>query len=86
MLKQLTANWVPTLLNKFAGDIRRNPDCDGHILMGGGGLSNKAESDFKEIQAAQAEVGKIVVYIPNAGIENLEQHYTALPDNSNQEE
>lgn len=76
----------PDVLKKFAGDIRRNPDCDGHVLMGGAGLSNQAKSDFKEIQDAQAEVGKTVVYIPNTGIENLERHYTALPNNSNEDE
>ncbi|NWO06606.1 MAG: hypothetical protein HLX50_13230 [Alteromonadaceae bacterium] len=73
----------PDTVKKFAGDIRRNPDCDGHVLMGGLALSNQAQSDFKDIQDAQAEVGKTVVYVPNAGIENLEQHYKALPDNSN---
>ena len=69
----------PDVVKKFAGDIRRNPDCDGHILMGGTDLSAQASSDFKEIQDAQAEVGKTVVYISNSGIENLEQHYTTLP-------
>lgn len=76
----------PDVVKKFAGDIRRNPDCDGHVLMGGAALSNQAKSDFKEIQDAQAEVGKTVVYIPNIGIENLERHYTALPNNSNDNE
>lgn len=74
----------PDIVKKFAGDIRRNPDCDGHVLMEGAALSNQAESNFKEIQDAQAEVGETVVYIPNTGIENLEQHYTALPDNSSE--
>lgn len=73
----------PDTVKKFAGDIRRNPDCDGHVLMGGTALSTQAQSDFQVIQDAQAEVGKKVVYIPNTGIKNLEQHYTALPDSSN---
>ncbi len=76
----------PDTVKKFAGDIRRNPDCDGHVLMGGVALSGQGEADFKEIQEAQAEVGKTVVYISNTGIDNLEQHYTALPDNSSQDE
>lgn len=54
--------------------------------MGGTALSNQAQSDFKDIQDAQAEIGKTAVYIPNAGIDNLEQHYTALPDNSNDDD
>ncbi|MBZ7405555.1 hypothetical protein FMJ25_27150 [Klebsiella grimontii] len=76
----------PDVVKKFAGDIRRNPDCDGHVLMGGSDLSNQAKSDFKEIQDAQAEVGKTVVYIPNSGVENLERHYTALPKSSSGDE
>ncbi|HFI5705955.1 TPA: hypothetical protein ACGQXJ_004825 [Klebsiella michiganensis] len=54
--------------------------------MGGIDLSDQAKSDFKEIQDTQAEVGKTVVYIPNSGIENLEQHYTALPKSSSGDE
>ncbi|HFK4656429.1 TPA: hypothetical protein ACG0PD_004657 [Escherichia coli] len=72
----------PDIVKKFAGDIRRNPDCDGHVLMGGSDLSNQAKSDFKEIQDAQAEVGKTVVYIPNSGVKNLKKHYTVLPNSS----
>lgn len=76
----------PDVVKKFAGDIRRNPDCHGHVLMGGSDLSNQAKSDFKEIQDAQAEVGRTVVYIPNSGVENLEQHYAALPKSSGGDE
>ncbi|WIG80221.1 hypothetical protein KFZ68_08795 [Photobacterium damselae] len=85
-VKTTESKLSPDTVKKFAGDIRRNPDCDGHVLMGGSALSNQAQSDFQDIQDAQAEVGKTVVYIPNAGIENLEQHYTALPDNSNDDD
>ncbi|MGI9281879.1 MAG: hypothetical protein ACR2PX_19935 [Endozoicomonas sp.] len=76
----------PDTIKKFAGDIKRNPDCLGHVLMGGSGLSNKAESDLKEIQAAYEEVGKTVAYISNTGIENLENHYSSLSDNSDNNE
>jgi len=85
-VKTTESKLSPDTVKKFAGDIRRNPDCDGHVLMGGAALSNQAQSDFKDIQDAQVEIGKTVVYIPNAGIENLEQHYTALPDNSNDDD
>lgn len=73
----------PDTVYKFAGDVRRNPDCFGHVLMGGVDLSPLAQTKFNEIQKAQAEVGKCVTYIPNAGIERLEQHYKALPAPSN---
>ena len=68
----------PDTVKKFAGDIRRNPDCEGHVLMGGSMLSTKSKLDFKEIQKAQAEVGKTVVYISNNGVEFLENHYQTL--------
>jgi hypothetical protein len=41
-------------------------------------LRAKSEFDFKEIQKAQAEVGKTVVYISNNGVEYLENHYHTL--------
>lgn len=85
-VKTTESKLSPDTVKKSAGDIRRNPDCVGHVLMGGSALSNQAKSDFNEIQEAQREVGKIVVYIPNAGIKNLEHHYRALPDNLNDNE
>ena len=69
----------PDTVIKFGGDIRRNPDCLGHVLMGGNALSPQAEAEFKKIQEAHAEAGKEVVYIPNSGVNNLETHYLALP-------
>ncbi|WP_422139219.1 hypothetical protein [Endozoicomonas sp. ALC020] len=72
----------PDTIVKFAGDIKRNPDCNGHVLMGGSGLSNKAKSDLEEIKTAYEEVGKTVLYISNKGTENLEHHYGLLPDHS----
>lgn len=68
----------PDTVDKFAGDVRRNPDCFGHVLMGGVDLSPLARAKFNEIQQAQAEVGKCVTYVPNGGIERLEQYYKAL--------
>lgn len=68
----------PDTVIKFGGDIRRNPDCAGHVLMGGKALSPQAEAEFKIIQEAHAEAGREVVYIPNSGVNNLETHYRAL--------
>lgn len=75
----------PDTVKKFAGDIRRNPDCNGHVLMGGRELSPKANSDFEEIKQAQEEKGKTVIYVPNSGIDNLEICYKSLPNDSNKE-
>lgn len=37
-VKTTESKLSPDTVKKFAGDIRRNPDCDGHVLMGGGRL------------------------------------------------
>ncbi|MBE3888624.1 hypothetical protein ACEWAU_22270 [Vibrio parahaemolyticus] len=76
----------PDTVTKFGGDIRRNPDCNGHVLTGGSGLSKQAETDFKNLQLAYEEVGKTIIYIPNSGISNLEHHYLGLGDNSGSED
>ena len=74
----------PDTVDKFGGDIRKNPDCQGHLLIGGSGMSKEAQKRFKSIQEAAKEDGKIVDYIPNTGINNLEAHYQALPNPNNQ--
>lgn len=78
-VKNTNSTIGPEIVKKFAGDVRRNPDCKGHILMGGKNLSELAAIDFKNIQEAQKEVGKTVMYVPNSGIATLEAHYEALP-------
>jgi len=64
---------------KFGGDIRRNPDCKGHMLLGGAGLTRGAKKEFDKIKHASDEVGKQVSYVSNEGLANLETHYTSLP-------
>lgn len=82
-VKTINGKISPDTVDKFAGDVRRNPDCYGHVLMGGTDLSPLAKVKFNEIQKAQSEVGKYVTYISNSGIELLEKHYEALPAPSN---
>ena len=74
----------PDTVEKFGGDIRKNPDCTGHMLLGGSRLSKGAQKKFEDIQAAAKEGGKTVSYISNNGLKKLEEHYQALPSPSTQ--
>ncbi|CAN2043386.1 conserved hypothetical protein [Candidatus Magnetomoraceae bacterium gMMP-13] len=52
---------------------------------GGSKLSKGAKKNFDDIKKAVKEDGKVVSYISNSGLRNLEEHYQALPspdDNS----
>jgi len=64
---------------KFGGDIRKNPDCQGHMLVGGKSLTRGAQKKFEEIKNAVSEEGKNVNYIPNNGLNKIENHYNSLP-------
>lgn len=61
---------------KFAGDIRKNPDCKGHVLMGGQALTTPAQEQFDIIQKTAAEDGTDVMYIPNQGVKVLRRHFS----------
>lgn len=63
------------VVNKFIQDINNFPKCDGHILMGGEGLTKQAQKNFDAAQDIQATKGKNVMYIENKGIVKLEKHY-----------
>ena len=76
----------PDTVDKFVGDIRKNPDCKGHALVGGSRMSKGAKEKFETAQEAAKEDGKFVIYIPNIGLQNLENHYEALPSPSDSEE
>ncbi|CAN2041818.1 hypothetical protein GMMP15_50006 [Candidatus Magnetomoraceae bacterium gMMP-15] len=48
-------------------------------------MSKGAKKNFDDIKKAVKEDGKVVSYISNSGLRNLEEHYQALPspdDNS----
>lgn len=85
-VKTTESDLSPDSVKKFSGDIRRNPDCSGHVLMGGKKLSKQAKSDFKETQEAHTEVGKHVFYFDNQGISNLEHRYIGITDDTGENE
>lgn len=54
---------------KFVSDIKKHPDCQGHLLVGNNGLTKGAEQILFE--AAQSYPDKKIGYISNAGLNNL---------------
>ncbi|QDX29466.1 hypothetical protein [Dickeya poaceiphila] len=63
---------------KFGGDIRKNPDCKNHILMGGSALTKGAKDELISLQTAHSQSGKTILHITNAGLINIESHYKSL--------
>ncbi|QKJ51391.1 hypothetical protein G9396_13185 [Providencia rettgeri] len=63
---------------KFGGDIRKNPDCKNHILLGGRDLTKGAKDELTSLQSAYSQSGKKIIHITNTGLENIENHYKSL--------
>ena len=63
------------IVDKFVQDINNFPNCDGHLLMGGEGLTKQAKKNFDTAQDNQSKKGKNIMYISNKGIRKLEEHY-----------
>lgn len=63
---------------KFGGDIRKNPDCKNHILLGGRDLTKGAKDELNILQKAHAESGKKIIHITNTGLTKIESHYKSL--------
>lgn len=61
-------------VREFIADIRKNPDCAGHVLTGGSGLTAGGN---KEIKAAREAYGdkKLIGYINNEGMKNINANY-----------
>ncbi len=54
---------------KFVGDIKKHPDCNGHLLIGNNGLTKGAEQVLN--QAHQSYPNKKIGYISNDGVSRL---------------
>ena len=63
-------------VDKFASDVRKHPNCCGHILMGGNGLTKPAQQKFNEYKEVYKQEGKILAYISNEGINNLKIEFS----------
>ncbi|HED4455614.1 TPA: hypothetical protein R4345_001783, partial [Pasteurella multocida] len=59
-----------SVAEKFIGDIKLNPDCDAHLLMGGDGLTKGAQEVIDNARTQLPE-RKRVELIDNEGIKNL---------------
>lgn len=70
---------------KFGGDVRKNPDCKNHVLLGGKALTKGAQDELTSLQEAYSKDGKKIVHVTNNGLSNIESHYKALnsPEDSN---
>lgn len=73
-------------VDKFTADIRRHPDCKGHILIGGSGLTGPAKIKFNQVQVDAESDGKKVTYISNNGLSKIKNHYEAFPASDNEED
>ncbi|WP_311151763.1 hypothetical protein [Neisseria sicca] len=54
---------------KFIADIKKHPDCKGHLLLGDNGLTKGAEDVFREAEENYPD--KKIGYISNEGVQNL---------------
>lgn len=78
-------------VDKFASDVRKHPNTDTHILLGGKGLTKSAQNKLNEHVDAFKTSGKNLVYISNAGLEKIARHYKSeikgvLPNDNQQDE
>lgn len=63
------------IVQKFVSDIRKHPDCQGHILLGGKEMTGPAKKIFYQAQEAFSENRKTLMYINNEGVNRIKEHY-----------
>jgi hypothetical protein len=61
-------------VREFIADVRKNPDCAGHVLTGGSGLTAGANKEMKAAQEAYGDK-KLIGHISNEGIKNINANY-----------
>lgn len=73
---------------KFIGQIKLNPECDGHVLMGGSGCTKGAQKALDEAADVLDGTGKRLIHISNESAERITKHYRAKlqEGNNNSEE
>ena len=67
---------------KFIADIKKHPDCKGHLLLGDNGLTKGAENVFHEAEKNYPD--KKIGYISNKGIQKLKKATLAQLQNQNE--
>ncbi|MCG6308492.1 hypothetical protein K6U49_07670 [Vibrio alginolyticus] len=56
---------------KFGGDVRKNPDCKNHVLLGGKALTKGAQDELTSLQEAYSKDGKKLCMLPTMGYQTL---------------
>lgn len=74
--KTTTRKLTPVTVGKFIGDVHKHPDCEGHALVGGAGLTPPAQRMFDAAKSDFAQNGKNLVYINNDGLTRIGEHYS----------
>jgi len=64
------------VVDKFVGDIAKNPMSTGHLLAGGDDLTGPARLAFIRYSTILAEEGKVLMYISNPAIAKLEGRFS----------
>jgi hypothetical protein len=62
-------------VDKFISDVKKHPNTDLHVLVGGSGLTKTAKRKLDDHGATLREDGKAIVYIPNEGVVRLANEY-----------
>jgi len=62
-------------VDKFVSDVKKHPNTELHILVGGSGLTKSAEQKFESHRDALSEAGKAIVYVANEGAARLANEY-----------
>lgn len=62
-------------VEKFVSDVKKHPNTDLHVLVGGSGLTKSAQTKFETYGTVLKEDGKAIVYITNQGLAKLASEY-----------
>lgn len=62
-------------VDKFISDVKKHPNTDLHVLVGGSGLTKIAKQKLHDHGTTLREDGKAIVYIPNEGVVRLANEY-----------
>jgi hypothetical protein len=64
-------------VDKFVSDVKKHPNTDLHVLVGGSGLTKTAKEKLDKHSSALREEGKAIAYIPNEGAIRLANEFKA---------
>jgi len=64
------------VIDKFVGDIAKNPMATAHLLAGGSALTGPAHKAFVHYSEKLREDGKVLLYLSNPDITRLEDNFS----------